>query len=138
MGRFWSRSIRPLLRERGEKVLDEIDNGIKFTTAYLEVLLLQQLLAPVKQKGSTNVELEHCKTIRLGQISVPQSNSAVEREFSRQKIVHPAEAELKIVDSVSLEMFMKRHWMDEKLANSNLTLSSPTYHRSFESAPSTG
>jgi len=42
--------------------------------------------------------VELAEPVRLSQISVPQTDGGIEREFPQKEIVHPPEAELKILD----------------------------------------
>lgn len=45
---------------------------------YLEIVLLHQLLLPMQQKGGTHVQVEQGEPVGLGQICVPQADSAVQ------------------------------------------------------------
>lgn len=73
----------------------------------MKISFLQKLLAPVEKKSCAYVKLEHSKAIGLCQISVPETDRAVQWQLSSQKIVHPAEGELKIIDAVCLQMFVE-------------------------------
>lgn len=61
----------------------------------------------MQQKGRAHVQLKHRKSIRFRKVRVPKANRAVQRQFTRQQIIHPAKGELQVIDAVQLQVAMQ-------------------------------
>lgn len=61
----------------------------------------------MQQKGRAHVQLELREPIRLGQVRVPQTDRAVQRQLPGQQVIHPSEGELQVIDSMLHQVLMQ-------------------------------
>lgn len=61
---------------------------------YLKIRLQEQVSPPTKKEGRAHVKLKRGESVRLRQIRIPQSDSAVKRDFPGQQVVHPPKGKL--------------------------------------------
>jgi hypothetical protein len=61
----------------------------------------------VTKKGSTYIEKDRATSVRLSQVRVPKSDRTSQRKLSHEKIVHPTEGKLEIVNFMTLEMVVE-------------------------------
>lgn len=62
----------------------------------------------MEEEGRADVQLESGEPVRLCEVGVPETDGAGQGDLPREEVVHPAEGELEVVDSVGLEMLVER------------------------------